>query len=391
MKKYFIIAAAALAAMCACTKNEVITPDQEIAFQTVNYAGQTKALEGSVFTYEKFGVYAWSAATQGTYFMDNETVSKQDGVWKPSTTYYWPKKANVDFISYYPREAAGSYVTIAPEKITYKDVNVANQQIDLMYADKVVNYGYADNRNGEGVTDGTEAQTKTVPAFFRHALAQVNVVARLAYRSKTIEENDKSITKYKWEINVTKSVLKNVHSTGSVELQLSNTVNPDLAKTYPWIACIPGTSTKTSVWKVSDALVNVDGGTGRIYTVKDTDVEPTYLFNEYYVVPQAVENQEVEITFSIKTYRGVNGAEPSEYLNETEVTAVAKLAKATNIPAWKMNQAATYTIIISPTAGPGGDGPEDDPDDPNLKDYEITFDPAVAGWDLTSNTVEIRL
>ena len=37
MKKYIIIAVSALVAMCACTKNEVNVPSQEIAFQTVNY------------------------------------------------------------------------------------------------------------------------------------------------------------------------------------------------------------------------------------------------------------------------------------------------------------------------------------------------------------------
>ena len=48
MKKYFFLAAAALVAMCACTKTVVNeAPDQAIGFNVASYVPQTKANEVS--------------------------------------------------------------------------------------------------------------------------------------------------------------------------------------------------------------------------------------------------------------------------------------------------------------------------------------------------------
>ena len=383
MKKYIIIAAAALVAMCACTKNEVNVPSREITFQTVNYVGQTKALEGSAFTYDHFGTFAWSKAAVGKYYMDNETVTLQSGEWKAQGTYYWPKDANVDFISYYPRENVGGYVTIDETKISYKDFDASSKQIDLLYADKVVGYGYADNADGSGVTDGANTY-KTVPAFFRHALAQLNMQAKLAYESKTNYNADKTVKdSYRWEIEITDAKLINLNTVGSLELTLSGTENPELAKTYPWVK--PANELWTSSTPKAVAL-----GKGAL----STDASECVLLNTYYVIPQAISAQAVEFTFNVKTYRGVGGAEPTLFLNETGVKRTAKLALP-NLPAWKINQATTYVFVITPTAGSGKD-PDDpdkpiDPDDPDLNDVELTFDPAVKGWDLTVVGATIEL
>ena len=368
MKKYIIITAAALVAMCACTKNEVNVPSQEIAFQTVNYVGQTKALEGSAFTYDHFGVFAWSKAAAGKYYMDNETVTLQGGEWKAQGTYYWPKDANVDFISYYPRENVGGYITVDEAKISYKDFNAAKNQVDLLYADKVVGYGYADNADGSGVTDGANTY-KTVPAFFRHALAQLNIQAKLAYRSKTnyLEDGKTVKDSYRWEIEITDAKLIGINTVGSLDLTLSGTENPELAKTYPWVK--PANELWTSGTPADVAL-----GKGAV----TTDASGCVLLNSYYVIPQALADQAVELTFNIKTYRGVGDAEPSLFLNEKDVKRTVKLSLAKDVTAWKINQATTYVFVIAPTAG--NDNPED-PDDPDLDDVELTFDPAVKGWD----------
>ena len=384
MKKYIIIAVSALVAMCACTKNEVSVPSHEITFQTVNYVGQTKALEGSEFTYTDFGVFAWSKASAGKYYMDNELVTKQGGEWKAQGTYYWPKDANVDFISYYPQEKVGSYVTIDETKISYKDFNAAEKQVDLLYADKVVGYGYADNADGSGVIDGVNTY-KTVPAFFRHALAQLTMQAKLAYEAKTnyLEDGKTVKDSYRWEIEITDAKLTGVNTVGSLDLTLSGTENPELAKTYPWI------KPANELW-TSGTPATVSLGKGAL----GTDGSKCVLLNAYYVIPQAVSAQTVELTFNIKTYRGVGSAEPSLFLNEVGVKRTAKLALP-DLPAWKINQATTYVFVIAPTAGSGED-PEDpdkpiDPDDPNLKDVEITFDPAVKGWDITTVGATIKL
>ena len=384
MKNYIILVAGALIAMCACTKNEVNVPNREITFQTVSYVGQTKALEGSAFTYDHFGVWAWSPAAIGKYFMDNETVTLQGDEWKAQGTYYWPKDSNVDFISYYPREAAGSYVSIDENKISYKDFNAAEKQVDLLYADKVVGYGYADNRDGSGVSDDANAY-KTVPAFFHHALAQLNIQAQLAYESKTNYNDDKTIKdNYRWEIEITDAKIVNINSVGSLDLTLSETENPELAKTYPWV------KPENGLW-TSGTPATVPIGKGAV----GVDPKDATILSNYYVIPQALENQGIELTFTIKTYRGVGNAEPTLFLSENGVKKTAKFAVAKDIPAWKINQATTYIFVIAPTAGSGKD-PDDpdkpvDPDDPDLKDVEISFDPAVSGWETTTAGVKIYL
>ena len=77
MKKYFIIAVAAIAAMAACSKVETAdnTPGRKIAFEVANYASQTKAAEdaGSVLAEtDNFSSKAWlhanGAATGADFF-----------------------------------------------------------------------------------------------------------------------------------------------------------------------------------------------------------------------------------------------------------------------------------------------------------------------------------
>ena len=80
MKKYFIIAAAALVAMTGCSKIETAPEVQrEISFEVANNV-RTKAT-GSVYENGAFGTYAWFNNTD--VFMVNEQVDKSGGVWRP--------------------------------------------------------------------------------------------------------------------------------------------------------------------------------------------------------------------------------------------------------------------------------------------------------------------
>ena len=131
MKKYLILAAAAIVAMAACSKtqlDESSIPDMPVTFQATNYVTQTKAGEVSVlndFTAFKCKAYLHAEGidldangnVNGTSFQnffgtDGETISWNSTAkeWAPSHTYYWPKgaKSFVNFIGWYGVDGTGA-------------------------------------------------------------------------------------------------------------------------------------------------------------------------------------------------------------------------------------------------------------------------------------------
>ncbi len=112
MKKYIIIAIAALAASAACSKVETTEVQKEISFEVANNI-KTKAFTGSVYNNGAFGTYAWFNNTDE--FMVNEQVDLSGGVWKTvDNTYYWPKTGSISFISYSPFEGTSNTVGTTP-------------------------------------------------------------------------------------------------------------------------------------------------------------------------------------------------------------------------------------------------------------------------------------
>ena len=112
MKKVFLIAAAVVA-LAACSKNEVLPSssiNNEISF---NVAPRTKALPTGQIEFNKdltFQTYAyylpdgqtWAShtATPQTY-IDNAKIQFVDPQWKNAThTYYWPKQGKLTFLSW---------------------------------------------------------------------------------------------------------------------------------------------------------------------------------------------------------------------------------------------------------------------------------------------------
>lgn len=395
-EKTLLIAAAALIALSACTKNETVgTSEEMISFQATNYRAQTKAFSGSEFTYPSFGVYAWSVATAGEYFMDNEIVTLQGGKWLPSTTYYWPKEATVDFISYNPRVAASdTRVKVEPAKITYTDYAVGAATVavdgsittggyddlnDLMYADKVVGMSSKTNAAGLDLTDGKNAY-KAVPAFFRHALAKLNINVCQAYRSKTIIESSGAVTKYKWTVKVNGAALKGIDTKGSLVLNLSDEPSAELGCLFPWI------KPENELWSgTSTPIADLAIGNCTL------DITNQSVLTGLYVMPQALSagKQRIVLNMTITTYRSTDGSEPTEvFLNETCNRTIDFYIDEVTLPSWKMNHDITYNLVVVPTADPINPG--GDPDDPHLDDIVITFDPAVADWSVVGATATIK-
>lgn len=349
MKRVLIIMAAAIATL-ACSKSETGTTGKRISFQTASYL--TKAT--TAFPQDDtFGVYAWSAGTVGEYFMDNEVVSYDatDKVWKPSTTYYWPKNATVDFISFYPAGMNG--LTVAPAKLTYTNINVWNEQKDIMYADKAA--GFSDN---SGLVSQQLNASGGVPTIFHHALAKIKVKVVLAYSHK----EDPDGTVHDWEVTLNSLNLSGIKTTGSAELNLAATPVEGIIE---WVkptdnVWTPGSATNTpgNYLAIPQAMT----------ALKAIDIVP-----ETYVLPQllATGGQKINLNFSVKTKR--NG---QDFLNEPNVQISVDLVSAT-IPAWEMNHSIAYTLNICPAG------------ERELK--PITFDPSIEEWvnDAVTTTIDL--
>lgn len=206
MKKFFVIAAAALVALAACTKAEVndfeYQKSREINFVTVANKATKAPLTGTVYpsTAPSFGVFAyylasgsWStsaANSTAAVYMNDVKVSFSDSldIWAPSSTYYWPLEGSLTFIAYSPDTCATAAFandgTLTLTNFTVK-TDVPNQ-IDLMYsslnADKTANESYYVDTTTSKNSQTAPGSNKGVNIKFKHALAQV------IFKAKTADE-----------------------------------------------------------------------------------------------------------------------------------------------------------------------------------------------------------
>lgn len=381
MKKLILLSLAAVLVMAACTKNEVnrYSASHEIAFQTATY--MTKAgITGTEFpTSETFGVYAWSAATEGGYFMNNEVVSYQNSLWKPATTYYWPKNATVDFFCFYPAQMSEMQPGEQSFSILSYDVNL--NPMDVLYSDKAV--GFTDNV--DEVEDEAASGYTGVPAIFRHALAKVAFNVLLPYNHK--EEADGTVTD--WEVTVNSASLTGLYKAGDVTLTLAGSPSVGIVA---WEK--PEDANGYHVWTNDGTTASYTSTVSQLPLAVD---QKASVFPEFFVLPQALVDgqQKIQLNVTIKTTR--NG---QAFLSETfDLEGSLYLA---NLPAWEMNQSIIYIVTVNPTSGSGNGGqpynPDDpndpnkpDPDDPMLDDAVITFDPAIDGWTVVTANATIRL
>ncbi len=372
MKKYIILAAAAVMAIAACTKTEVAPESQrEISFEVANGI-QTKAT-GSVYDNGAFGTYAWFNNTND--FMVNEEVDKVGGVWKTvNNTFYWPKTGSISFISYSPfngnNNAADSNPAITKNSITYTGITAGNT--DLMYADRAT---CSSNVNEVTDSDTADSGFSGVPTVFRHALAKLS----FKIKANFIEYTDATTnTKTEWEVTVTSAKIGGFKTTGDCALALN-------ADGKSWDK--PVTTVNTVDYKVWTNL----SGTSSDQELVDATTYPTGVLltttaqdlaaASGYVMPQILEAgaQQLKLTVHIKTTLS-NGKTIEEDFNPT-----IDIKDISSLKAWQMNENIVYTINIKPTAiaDPNNN------DDPT--DVIITFDPAVADWTNVDAAATIQL
>lgn len=219
MKKYFILAAAALVTLAACSKNEIDNTNsgpKEISYNAVAGKNATKAIINNAFyapTDPSFGIWGlyqadkWStnhsasvwigasanAATKITYGKDAANTANSEAWRNRSGVDYWPITGSLVFMGYSPfnywnaTEETATAVPAAISKTTAESVDYVTLTCenfssatgafvtDLMWSDAVEKSANDTNYDA----DGTGATTYNgVPVVFHHALSQITVFAK---------------------------------------------------------------------------------------------------------------------------------------------------------------------------------------------------------------------
>ena len=199
MKRFFICAAAAIVALASCSKTQVVYNDapEEIGFKAVAGAVTKDPIVGTDLpTTANMVVFASKSAEEaGPYseYFSNVEFTWKSTYWGGTTSKYWPESGYLKFIAYYPA-GIGTPVGDATGNIVISDVD-ASTQPDILYTN---------------LTDAYESAAKTtVPMAFHHALAQVQVTAKVS---------DVNMT----DVNVTSVVLTGAPISGELTLTGTN-------------------------------------------------------------------------------------------------------------------------------------------------------------------------
>jgi len=165
MKKYFIFAVIAGAALVGCTKEASTTAtDEAITFKTPVAHFNTKAdgvQTGTLAQTDAFGVYVYyyanSEATEGAKYIDDAKIYYHDDMWTTENLYFWPKSddATLSFYAYYPYDADEyfEYDADAENGLKVKEYNVDEKATwDLMIATKQTGLNKENSQAKAGVT-----------------------------------------------------------------------------------------------------------------------------------------------------------------------------------------------------------------------------------------------
>ena len=397
MKKYIIIALAALVAFSACTKtNPEEKKSEKISFTVANYMPQTKAnssLESE--GYNSFTCNAWFFPETGAnmQYMEDVAVSKKTSgnttEWAPANDYYWPKTGYINFYSY----AGSKNPSVTPSTnlktvtVKYENVTIAEDD-NFMVADPALHFGLAnananlvniDHEQGDfdyttgkyTYTNSTQAYTG-VPTLFHHMLAKVAFVVKIKTQSAASANTIWTVKILNDDTNNYKS---NIEALSMGSLTLTNTDEATAATVGSWN--LPSETDKIG-WVPSAS--SVEGAKSEVMPFEDvtltlpknqTESTTATLLPIRTVMPQATTSVGFNLAYEVSaTHDGEN----APFL--TEVIKVAKQqlsVVASTVTAWNMNQITLYTITIDPVGA------------------KITFDPAVVEWDSQAATISLPI
>ena len=383
MKKYIIIAAAALVAAAACSEveNKLETPEEAISFKVVDYATATRAGDNYSLIKEgikQFTTYAWIHAdgnATGNAFMNAEVVKPDSETspteWAPSSrTYYWPKSAGtyINFFSFAGTKLPASMATEGT--VSFDNVTIATDD-NILVADAAYRY----TKNNNPATYKMDGVKEGVPTLFHHMLSKV-------YFDVNLDATGVTDTKYKFTVSITEAKVSYANK-GTLTLTFKDPESTGQAPFKTEEGWVAGTTTGT----LSGTAVTLTANGGAKYPAADAEKPYLALIDTSTVMPQvlsvtteATETTEATTTYpvtvSLKYTLKTQYNEDAGYTETIEVKDVPLAQFTPSITEWAMNYKYIYHITINPVSG-----------------EKILFDPAVVPWEVAeaaSITVPVK-
>ena len=162
MKRFFILASAAIVALASCAKTEVVYKDapQEIAFKQITDV-MTKADQLGDGAYTAMNVYAFTD-DHTQYFTEGwvSFASQGEGTdWVATPAKYWPLSGGLHFLYYAPTDVPATAAYSTEDAYTLKVAGLDRTK-DFLYGAEVK----------------SESKTNVaMPVVLRHALTKVKV------------------------------------------------------------------------------------------------------------------------------------------------------------------------------------------------------------------------
>lgn len=203
MKKYFILAAAALVTLASCVKNNADTTAYEqgrqINFSTVTGKATKAPITNNYFHHNSgsFGVYAlyldetqtWAsdfassafymgaASNPGVEISFDNTLN----IWKSTANYYWPLQGSLTFFGYYPSNLASPVYALATKQFSIGSFSV-DETVSAQKEVLVSSFAVEQTHNSTVYNDGelNSGSEKGVNIVFNHMLSQVVFTAAAA-------------------------------------------------------------------------------------------------------------------------------------------------------------------------------------------------------------------
>lgn len=371
LKKILLFSTVGMALTGCVSETHVSTEEsnKQITFEVAKYKPTTRVM--AIIPIDEFGTFAYKKKNgEGEVhatFMDNIKIKYYSaGYWaaENENAYMWEANSHIDFISYAPYNSDKTSSVVpkisdngsgSKNQLKYEGVTVdESKQVDLLYSDKAVCQTY----NTTGGYTG-------VPTLFRHALAKLNFKFTVSCTSNFGVVGNTDALRY-WQVKVTSIKIENIYKKGDVTLLLEDDSHNSMT-TKKWNNQNTTNNVWTPVTEGEDVTCSkewtVEGGQEALSSLQTFGSENNKAEN-YYVLPQVLEDGKQKITVKYKVFTGpaydgpwtAAGGERTGEMYFRNLTAVA---------AWEMGKNITYTIVIDPTK------------------EAIHFAPSVEGWEST--------
>ena len=357
MKKFFIFAAMAGAALVGCTKNEpaadadqqmitfaapVVSPNTKAATEVWNNYPTAGAYDFAVWAkYYVNGSYEGNAYKSGTYttwaegqtYMKEVVVSHNANTWAPAQNYYWPKNGSLTFIAYAPASKA-NYAEATATGITFTNYPVSTtpaEQVDLLFSERTYNQQKSsmDETAGSNTTGSTPGVTedvyKGVHISFKHALSSIlfNIKTKEDYEGTTI--------------TLKKIQVYNAVSEGSFNQNLTDKNGETTTAAAAWTFAATPVKSNYNVDNTAGVVLSTD----TYYPSTESDTAPVEAAglraSDLILLPQGLKDVTLRIEYTIK-----NSGAGSE-----ELSQIAELPLDGNtVSEWVMGKRYIYNITI---------------------------------------------